>query len=1833
MKKFILFSVIFIFLASLGWGQATYIHVDGGLIWEDKDSWEDGTGNPVSNYPGEILSNDIVIINGTDVSISSSITLGTLIIRNNPNEPSLQLDDRLEVTNLIMEGAFHITGYSNTLYIDNITVNTNGEADGIIDMNGSIVQITNYPGTLTINPVNGNLGNINAGNRNVIITIPANSNITIGNIETVGNITINADTGSYVEISNIDAEGTVTTSGAGTVTNNNTSKIYKWTGTKSTVWTDNDNWHTKASPGNGGSAFIIIIDSLTHDPILDTVLECNSLTIQTNKSFNIAAYDLTVNTLDNKGNLILAGYGTQKIAITSTITNETVTYNNISGTNFAGLTNFKNLTIKNGERTVVGLIAVSGDFTLENGSLNATSINVTGTSGIAANITTSGAQTYSGVTLGGNAELTGSTVTFGFITGNSHSLTVTGNGVINGGSGIGSLYVSGTSNIAANVTSSGTQTYTGAVTLGGDVELTATTVTLGNITGGTKSLSIKGDGVLNGGSGIEDLTVNGDINLASGTLSATKVDVTGKSNITGNITTTVTQTYSGAVTLGGTNASITLQGTIVTLGTITGGGKSLTITGNGELKGGSGINVFSITGTSAIAGNITTAGNQTYGGAAIIDGLGSGSGKRTITSDSGDILFSNTLGAKDPTHDKIELLATSGKITVGGKITAYQLIAKAIGTVTVADITIDSSNTGNDGLNAAIYIEADNLITASGKPIIPGNNGTGQWGQLCLILNNLWTDSNNVVGSEDLDSENLNETGYSWHQHYLPLTAGMDLVYGIDPLELTAGTYIHIPAGHLKTTFILNAGNNVYINDAVNTNATGLVFITKGSGFIQFSGTNKFEKITLKTDSGGGINLVGANITVNDDFELNNGEKTTLDSNTGSSIDAVNITLNNITALNRENLTLKANSTSGEIKINGTVGGVSSSDYLGDITAVNANKVTFSGAIYARSTSVTSKDATIGADITTTGAQTYSGEVAFTGTGTRTLDAGTTATVTLGKFTGPGAGLSLTITGAGILNGGSGINALSVSGTVTVNADITTTGTQTYGEVTLGNDVVLTGTTVTLGAITGNGKSLKITGNGALSGANVINALTVSNNFDLTSGSLTAGTVSISGTSNIAGDITAAGAQTYTGAVTLSGSSRIITSQSGNIQFNSTLSLTGGIIKLSAANITISGHTTAGQLIAKAPSGTVSVNSITASTTGDEGENAAIYIEANKFEVTAAAAHSIVPGGTGGQLCLVLNIEWKDTNNIIDGFEEGDPLNPGGPFRWHQHIIVNGRILYSFTEDSNGNGRLDRIRVQTNVVLKGDFSGFAVSVDEYDVAGYEFIAAENDSFYIILIEKQELDGGNTPPWSIVSNTTLVNNAGTKVGDPAVDINIKPIDTIPPRIAYTLTLPGHAQTYVQMSEPVVNSSGIITASFGSPSVQITGQAEPDGLGYLFNLSGSFKIEDMVKDIGALTLVDGYFRMNGVFDKGIPPNANASDPPPKYPLDWKYKTYGSTAKPPPYELLTADMIKELAIVNGALVPTNTGSSVIRRVTDVLVSMPPASANSDNYFAWPVWARFKKSLNAPYSAGNDVFWGQQPTDTGIIWQFDGTNFLETNFIDSNDGLEIQARMNDNLPGAPVLFWTTSNIPAEYRNPKEATEVRKTGGLWLPNVFSVLYNYVTLSDGINVKPADSTSSKLFNYDLAANILNVESSAKFEFIFRLSNTSDMFIARLDIPRGAAIPDNWYALVRPFIFDIQNMRRQRGGVTVLNNVINSNNRETAFIRYQLTRPGRVNVQIYTLDGTLVKSLRRNEQRDAGEWTDSWDGTNNGGRAVARGMYFVRVVGPDIDEIRKIMVVK
>ncbi|RKX85358.1 MAG: hypothetical protein DRP70_11825, partial [Spirochaetes bacterium] len=75
------------------------------------------------------------------------------------------------------------------------------------------------------------------------------------------------------------------------------------------------------------------------------------------------------------------------------------------------------------------------------------------------------------------------------------------------------------------------------------------------------------------------------------------------------------------------------------------------------------------------------------------------------------------------------------------------------------------------------------------------------------------------------------------------------------------------------------------------------------------------------------------------------------------------------------------------------------------------------------------------------------------------------------------------------------------------------------------------------------------------------------------------------------------------------------------------------------------------------------------------------------------------------------------------------------------------------------------------------------------------------------------------------------------------------------------------------------------------------------------------------------------------------------------------------------------------------------------------------------------------------------------------------------------------------------------------------------------------------------------------------------------------------------------------------------------------------LHYNLSQGGTVTIQVFDLAGGMVEVLQRGYQA-AGEYSVSWNGRNRSGNVVARGIYFIRYVGPGgIDQIRKVLVVK
>lgn len=130
---------------------------------------------------------------------------------------------------------------------------------------------------------------------------------------------------------------------------------------------------------------------------------------------------------------------------------------------------------------------------------------------------------------------------------------------------------------------------------------------------------------------------------------------------------------------------------------------------------------------------------------------------------------------------------------------------------------------------------------------------------------------------------------------------------------------------------------------------------------------------------------------------------------------------------------------------------------------------------------------------------------------------------------------------------------------------------------------------------------------------------------------------------------------------------------------------------------------------------------------------------------------------------------------------------------------------------------------------------------------------------------------------------------------------------------------------------------------------------------------------------------------------------------------------------------------------------------------------------------------------------------------------------------------------------------------------------------------------------------------------------------YDVSAKSPLFALRLKNPSDISSADLWS-------FKLQKQKSQRGGVTILNNVINASTGEKTTLQVDMPSAGRLDVIIMTLDGDIVQYLQHG-QAESGTHYFTWDGTTKSGKSVARGLYFVRIFGSGIDETRKVMVVK
>ncbi|NBU84309.1 MAG: hypothetical protein EBS21_06890, partial [Sphingomonadaceae bacterium] len=786
------------------------------------------------------------------------------------------------------------------------------------------------------------------------------------------------------------------------------------------------------------------------------------------------------------------------------------------------------------------------------------------------NVTTSAAQTYtSNVVLTSDVTLNGVSID---IQGNVDSKASTHKSLtiiatdfsLAGGFGLKdslqNLSINATNGISLGgaITTIGTQTYTGAVTLIADTTLIGTNITLNNTIDGASGstsydLTITGSGdtifddAIGNARALGNLTVNGG----------------GKTFLNGGIVKTAgTQTYSDAVELG---ADTTLTGSVVSfLNTVLGDDGTtkfaLNVVGNAILGSSSsasdaitGLASLDVTGTTLIeTATLTSAGTQRYHGDVT---LGTAT---TLTTTNSATTFDAALASDTGEANDLTISTGTGNILVQGAIGASggaarigNLVANAAGTKTFAS-TIQAVSLTTQG--AGIVKLGGNVTTSAAQA----------YNSNVVLTSDVTLRGTNIAIQGDVDSTALT------HKSLTIVATGFSLAGGFGPTDSLQNLSITATNGISLGGAITTVGTQTYTGAATLTADTALT----GAG-ISFVNTLNGAKALTITDTatttfggavGGTAPLTSLLVNGAGTTRINGGGVETVLAQTYSNA----VVLGAATTLTGSTINLY-NALTGAfaLQIVGDAEFGQSTGSRNDTLSLASLSVSGDAAFHLQS-------------ITTTGAQSYGGNVDFN------ADADLTAVgfsvagtwngaydVTVGAGTGtifvedaigttlnPVGNLSFTATGTKTFKSTIDAVSLATAGTGIVNlgGNVTTSAAQTYtSNIVLTSDVTLNGTNIAIqGDVDSDAdltpRSLTIVApdfslSGRFGAAHTLNNLSITSTNGISLG----------------GAITTVGTQTYTGAVRLTANTSLTTTNSA-VTFSSTLNSTSGS---SARNLTV----------------------------------------------------------------------------------------------------------------------------------------------------------------------------------------------------------------------------------------------------------------------------------------------------------------------------------------------------------------------------------------------------------------------------------------------------------------------------------------------------------------------------------------------------------------------------------------------------------------------------------------------------------------------------------------
>jgi filamentous hemagglutinin family protein len=919
---------------------------------------------------------------------------------------------------------------------------------------------------------------------------------------------------------------------------------------------------------DGGVDFSLSASALGNQTGNVTLEATNDITIENGLSLNFANVS-TPTTITFKANADGIGGGDfvmdQAQSITALGRNVTISGVNVTvgkidtGDSFYNKAGNVNLTATGGN-LAVGNITTNADNLPNAGSVTLSATGTITTAGIDTSAYNTGRSSGNGgnvtVLAGGNIQTGDINALSGSFDGGTVNLTSTGGSIITGK--IQSLtYYADTGGKGGDVT----LTANSGISIG-DIEAFATHNTGGASIGGAVNLITSSGNITTGNIRTNDnnITLTGAVNLTSDlslNISGGGGNITFDNTVNGSHNLRVDTGSSGNVSFNDAVGNSTPLG-------------DLTVNSNGTSQFKGSVSALNLTtnpgGSTELYGNVTTSGNQTYNdGVQLFNNL-------TLDSSSRNITFGNTVNGTQ----NLTLTSGTGDITfndaVGNTQALGNLIAKSSG-----------STQFNNTLNASsLTTDADGSTELRGNVTTSGNQ---QYNDAVQLVNDLTLDSSSGNGNISFGNT----------------------VEGTQDLTLTTGT------------------GDITFNRAVGNNSTPLAnLIANSSGSTRFNST--VNATSLTTDAEGSTELkdnitTSGNQTYNDRLQLTN--KLTLNSSNS------NITFGS-TLDGTQDLTLTTGT--GNITFNGAVGKTTP---LGNLTVNSTGTTQFNSSVSALSLTTPASGTTqLKGNVTTIGAlgQSYEGNVTVigdisltsdsidfggqvSGTGKLTLQPysanqaiaiganaprGTSAldltsqeidslqdgfsSISIGRFDGNG---TITLEGETsfkdpitIQSGGSiAVNnaikgsddaSVTLKGTTTLNNNITTVNRNITinGNVSLGNNALLSTGTGSAGNITINGTvngkqdltlttgAGDITLNGAVGSSTPLANITAnssgSTRFNSTINA-TSLTTDVGGTTELKGNVTTTGNQTYNNAVRLTNNLILNSSSNGNITFGSTV--------------------------------------------------------------------------------------------------------------------------------------------------------------------------------------------------------------------------------------------------------------------------------------------------------------------------------------------------------------------------------------------------------------------------------------------------------------------------------------------------------------------------------------------------------------------------------------------------------------------------------------------------------------------------------------------------------